>query len=171
MQTPEVAIVLPHREAFSPGSTGALGLLVHRLATCSDHFAPVVIGPPPPTKPFDDVVFHAAVPGWWPPGNASRRYGHAVARRLATTRPALVEVHNRPELALFLARRFPHLPVSLFLNNDPQGMRAARSAAERKVLLDRLALVATSSHWLCGRLLEGVPAPARPPVVDRKSVV
>jgi len=162
---PAVAIVLPYREFFSPGSTGALGLLVHRLATWRDHFAPVAIGPPPPTPPYDDVPFRPARATWWPPTNAARRYGHAVARLLAADPPALVEVHNRPELAMFLARRLPGLPVSLFLNNDPQGMRDARTPAERTALLDRLALVATSSAWLRGRLLEGVAAPARSPVV------
>ena len=35
--------------------------------------------------------------------------------------PALVEVHNRPELALFLARRFPAIPVALFLHNARLG--------------------------------------------------
>ncbi len=162
---PAVAIVLPYREFFSPGSSGALGLLVHRLATWRGQFAPVAIGPPPPTPPFHDVPFHPARAIWWPPANAARRYGHAVARLLAADPPALVEVHNRPELAIFLARRFPGLPVSLFLNNDPQGMRAARTAAERAALLERLAMVATSSAWLRGRLLAGVAAPARDPVV------
>ena len=163
--SPLVALVLPYREAFAPGSSGALGLLVHRLATWRGKFSPLVIGPPPPTPPFDDVPFQAARARWWPPANTARRYGHAVARLLASRPPAMVEVHNRPELALFLARRFPRIPVSLFLNNDPQGMRDAGSAAERATLLDRLALVATCSAWLCGRLLDGLPPPARAPQV------
>ena len=165
MRKPAVAIVLPYREYFSPGSSGALGLLVHRLATWRDHFAPRVIGPPPPTPPFDDVPFQAARAGWWPPANTARRYGHAAARLLAADPPALIEVHNRPELALFLARKLPGIPVSLFLNNDPQGMRNARTPAERAELLRRLAIVATCSAYLRGRLLDGVAAPSNDPVV------
>jgi glycosyltransferase involved in cell wall biosynthesis len=162
---PKVAIVLPYREAFSPGSAGAVALLVRGLAGWRGGFAPVVIGPPPPTPAFPGLPFRPARATWWPPVNAARRYGHAVARLLAEAPPALVEVHNRPELALFLAARFPRIPVALFLHNDPQGMRAARSAAERGHLLARLALVATASCYLRDRLLEGVPAPARAPAV------
>jgi len=124
-----------------------------------------VIGPPPPTPPFADVPFLPARATWWLPANAARRYRHAVARLLRERPPAMVEVHNRPELAMYLARCFPGIPVSLFLNNDPQGMRDAKSPAERRKLLATLAVVATSSAWLRGRLLEGVPNAAREPVV------
>ena len=165
-----VAIVLPYREFFAPGSAGAVALLVHGLAAWRDGFAPFVVGPPPPTPAFDDVAFEAARATWWPPVNRARRYGHAVVRvlrgRMRDKRgPALIEVHNRPELALFLARRFAGVPVSLFLHNDPQGMRAAKTAGEREALLASLAMVACASGYLRGRLLEGVGAPARDPVV------
>lgn len=165
MSNPSVAIVLPYREYFSPGAAGALALLVRRLAGWRHGFDPFVIGPPPPTPPFAEVPFLPARAGWWPPANTARRYGHAVARLLRHRPHALIEVHNRPELALFLARRFPRVPVSLFLNNDPQGMRDAKTPAERARLIAALAAVANSSAWLRGRLLEGVPAPARDPVV------
>lgn len=165
MERPSVAIVLPYREYFSPGSAGALSLLVHRLATWRDGFAPFVVGPPPPTPPFADVPFLPARATWWLPANGGRRYRHAVARVLRARMPAMIEVHNRPELAMYLARRFPAVPVSLFLNNDPQGMRDARTPAERGRLLARLAVVACCSAFLRGRLLDGVAAPARDPVV------
>ena len=155
MQHPAVAIVLPYREHFSPGSAGALALLVHRLAAWRGDFAPFVVGPPPPTPPFADVPFLPARATWWLPANGGRRYRHAVAGVLRPRLPALIEVHNRPELALYLARNFPEVPVCLFLNNDPQGMRDARSPAERAGLLARLALVACCSAWLRGRLLDG----------------
>lgn len=170
MSHPPVAIVLPYREYFSPGAAGAVALLVRRLATWREGFAPTVIGPPPSMPPFADVPFRPARATWWPPANTARRYGHAVARLIQAEPPALIEVHNRPELALFLARRFPRIPVSLFLHNDPQGMRNAKTPAERTRLLHRLAAVANASAWLRGRLLEGVPphnlaSPARDPVV------
>ena len=77
-------------------------MLVHRLATWRDGFDPFVVGPPPPTPAFEDVPFEAARAGWWPPVNRARRYGHAVARVLRERPAGLIEVHNRPELAMFL---------------------------------------------------------------------
>jgi glycosyltransferase involved in cell wall biosynthesis len=77
----------------------------------------------------------------------------------------LIEVHNRPEIALALASRMPGLPVSVILNNDPQAMREAASAVERGDMLRRLARVITASDYLRGRVLDGIAAPARDPVV------
>ncbi|WP_264716474.1 glycosyltransferase, partial [Limobrevibacterium gyesilva] len=156
-------MILPPREGFAPGATGAVGLLVHRLASRPGAFAPVVVGMKQ-GAPFADVAFRAATPSWQP-ARLARRYAGGVARVLRALRPALIEVHNRPDVALFLAGHFPRTPVCLFLHNDPQGMRRARGAAERAALLARLARVVTVSDYLRGRLLEGVAAPARAPVV------
>ncbi len=154
-----VAIVLPPREGFSPGNAGAIALLVRRMAGADD----VVLGMAQ-AAPFADVRFRAVRPSWFP-GNLARRYAGGVAGEIARLDPALVEVHNRPDVALFLARRFPRLPVVLFLHNDPQGMRAMKSPAERARLLGRLARVVTVSAHLRLRVLEGLSPPPRPPMV------
>lgn len=156
-----VAIVLPPKEGFSAEAVGAIGLLVRRLARQG---RPSVVLGQPVAHPFPDVAFRPVPAPRWPLG-VNRAYAASAARVLRALRPALIEVHNRPDLALHLARAFPGLPVALFLNNDPQDMRRARSAAERAALLGRLARVVTASDWLRRRLLDGVPAPPRPPVV------
>ena len=165
-----VAVVLPPKEGFSPGAVGAVGLLVHRLVRAG---APgVVVGRDPGGPPFPDAPFLRAAPAWGL--SAASRYARGVAARLRRpapetapeSAPELAEVHNRPELALRLSRLLPGTPVALFLHNDPQGMRGARSPAQRGELLARLARVVTVSDWLRRRLLDGVsPAPVRPPVV------
>jgi UDP-glucose:(glucosyl)LPS alpha-1,2-glucosyltransferase len=154
MQAPKVAVVLPPREPFSPAATGAVGLLVHRLAAAPSAFTSIVLGPPTP-EPFPGVAFVPVHPSWLPGGQA-RRYARGVAGVLAAKRPAVVEVHNRPDVALYLARRFPKLPVLLFLHNDPQGMRRARTPQERARLLATLAGIATVSGYLRRRLLADV---------------
>jgi glycosyltransferase involved in cell wall biosynthesis len=155
----DTAIVLPPNEGFSPEAVGAIGLLVHRLARAGA--GGLVFGMPTIGEPFPDVPFQPVRPGW----GLSRgsRYVRGLAAAIRPVRPRLIEVHNRPEIALGLLGLGS--PVTLILNNDPRGMRRARSVRQRARLLERLALVMTSSDWLRHRLLEGVPAPARPPVV------
>lgn len=149
------AIVLPPREMFSPSATGAVGLLVRLLARMGDA---VVYGMP--TKaPFDDVAF-VPVRLRLLPRPQAMRYAAGLADALRKARPALIEVHNRPDIALYLARRFPAVPVILFLHNDPQGMRGARTVRERAALLTRLAAVAPVSDYLRARLLQGIATPA-----------
>lgn len=107
--------------------------------------------------PFGDVAFRAVRPNWGL-GPAASRYAEAVARVLRDMRPVLIEVHNRPDVALAVARRLAPIPVVLVLHNDPQGMRGARTTAQRTRLLRGLAQVLTVSQFLRGRLLEGVVA-------------
>jgi len=160
--SPLVATVLPPGEGFGPGRTGAIGHLVRRLTMVSPS---LVIGGPQAGPIFDNVLFRPAKPSPWRLGNVNQRYTASVARILGETRPEIVEVWNRPEIALALMDRFPRLPVMLFLQNDPQSMRGARTPAQRHLLLDRLARVVTASAFLSRRMIEGVPSPARSPFV------
>lgn len=145
----ETAIVLPPKEGFSAGAVGAIGLLVHRLVRAGADG--VVLGRAC-AEPFADVRFEAIRPGFG--FSRAGRYAAGVAAAVRRLRPRLVEVHNWPEVALRLVRT--GVPVTLILNNDPQGMRGATTATERAGLLRRLAGVACASEWLRGRMLEGV---------------
>ena len=161
---PLVAIVLPPREGFAPGQTGAIGLIARRLLAVPG-FRPIVVGGQAAGPTFTGADYAAARPPFWLPGNINTRYAAGVARLLRRLQPSLIEVHNRPEVALALVRRLGGTPVSLFLHNDPQSMRSARSAAERNALLARLAGVATVSDYLRRRLLEGIAVPSATPAV------
>src|SRR5271166_5941380 len=132
---PLVAVVLPPREGFGPGRTGAVGLIVQRLAAAPGPYRTVVIGGAQEGAIFAAPSFHAVAPTWLGWGNINIRHAAAVARELRPLRPALIEVHNRPEMALSLAQRLTEAKVCLFLHNDPQTMRMARSPAERERLM------------------------------------
>lgn len=157
-----VVTVLPPRERFAPGQAGAISLLVRRLADVGD----VVVGTAV-AAPFDGVTFRPAVPGLWPPAwiaGGAGRYAAAVARIVRAVRPALVEIHNRPDVAWALARRFPRLPMMLVLHNDPQAMRGATSPVLRAAILRRMRVVAVSG-WVRGRFVAGLPTGAGVDVV------
>ncbi|MCJ1296555.1 hypothetical protein MMC34_008121, partial [Xylographa carneopallida] len=72
-------------------------------------------------------------------------------------RPALIEVHNRPEIAMALSRRCPGIPLGLVLHNDPQAMRLARTPADRRALARRMR-IAVVSEYLRRRYRDGSDA-------------
>ncbi len=162
---PLIVTVLPPREGFGPGRTGAIGLIAHRLNVPAEDnpFRTLIIGGTQAEEVFEDIPFTAVVPPWWRVGNVNLRYAVGVAALLRRLSPALVEVHNRPEIALSLAARLAPIPVSLMLHNDPQTMRGAKSVAGRRNLLARLARVLPVSGYLRARLLDGVADPAHAP--------
>lgn len=166
--TAPIAIVLPPGEGFGPVGTGAIGTLVHRLARL-DPVNTIVFGPRQSGPVFDDIAYRSVDPvkGWpargWPVSSADR-YARGAAEALASSEPSLIEVHNRVEVAVALADRFPAARVALFLHNDPQAMRTARSDFQRERLLAELSLVVTVSRFLRDRMIAGVLAD-RPPVV------
>ena len=162
MRNDRIAVALPPREAFSPAAAGAIGLVVHRLAVQPSAFHPSVLGQPVET-PFAGVEFRPVRPPWML-ANTATRYAAGVLRAIGGAMPALLEVHNRPDIALYLAERVP-VPVLLVLHNDPQGMRRAASPAERLNLLGTLACVATVSRHLEARLMDGLYEASRYPVV------
>ncbi len=164
---PTVASVLPGGEGFSPRRTGAIGLLVARLAGGGGSFRSVVLGQADPAVPggFPGLDFHPVRTRLLPRLGARARYPGAVLAALRRLRPTLIEVHNRPVIALRVAAALARTPVVLVLHNDPQEMRRAHTAAERRVLLDRLAGIVTVSEWTRARLLDGIAAPGRAPVL------
>ena len=159
-------MVLPHREAFGPSAAGAVAMVVRRLAAGPSRYKALVVGPPFQGPGFPGIPFLPARRLAWLPLTQTQQYAAAVAQVLATLPPGLIEVHNKPDVALWLARLFPRRRVSLFLHNDPRTMRGARSPRARLHLLDRLARVVTVSDFLRRALLDGLArAPGRAPLV------
>lgn len=178
ISAPRVLTVLPPRERFASGEAGAIALLVRRMAESTE----TVAGLAPAGQPFAGVRFAPVVPVFRP-FSRIQRYVAGVAALVRSVRPDLIEVHNRPDVALALRKACPGLPVSLMLHNDPCGMRRARTAAEREHLGQAVAVVAVS-EWVRGRFIsQGVTSCVRvlpnsldlsklpPPVPQRDPVV
>ena len=140
--------------------------MVQRLgAEPSAAFRTVVVGAPLRNPPFAALAFEATPMRRWLPISRSAQYARGVASLLRRLRPGLIEVHNRPLIALALAQRFPATPTVLVLHNDPQAMRGAGSPAERNRLRSLARVVAVSSY-VAARLTDGLADWNPPPSVQ-----
>jgi len=152
-----VAVVLPPREGFGPQSAGAIALLQARLAGPAagpeSPFAVTILGGRQ-EGPVFPLPFLPVLAPWWVPGSDAG-YASGLRRALGPLGPALIEVHNRPDLARRLARWFPPRRIVLFLHNDPRGMRGAKTAADRARLSARLGSVVCVSGFLARCWMEG----------------
>lgn len=168
---PRVTIVLPHREGFGPGAAGAVASVVRRMTSNGSRYDALVIGPRFAGPPFADIPFRpVSTPGWLPM-KPTQSYALIVARALAALPATPIEVHNKPDVAVLLARLFPRRPVTLFLHNDPRTMRGARTVTARAGLLRRLARVVVVPRYLADAMLDGLdPAPVGRPLVLHNTI-
>jgi glycosyltransferase involved in cell wall biosynthesis len=131
---------------------GAVGMMVRLLAAAGD----TVIGQDPGPEAFAAPRLLPVLPVLWPPFGRTERYMAGAVRRLRLLRPDLIEVHNRANLALDVARALPGARVTLFLHNDPQAMRRARTPPQRAAILRAVTVVCVSDH-LRRRFMAGIP--------------
>lgn len=158
-----IAVVLPDKERFGPSASGAVGLMVRDLAReGAPDGAMTVLGLDPGEPPFSGCDFRALHRGRLASLLRGRRNAYAAAVRTALDEiaPDLVQVHNRPALALDLARACAcaPVPVILALHNHADTMPGARSAAERCRVAAILSAVICISEHVRERFLQGVPA-------------
>jgi glycosyltransferase involved in cell wall biosynthesis len=141
-------------------------MMVQLLADPAD----TVIGRSCAPAPFASPRFVPARKPLWPPFGRNARYAAGVTATLKSLCPARVEVHNRADLALLLARSLPQTPFALFVHNDPLRMRGARRPAERAELLARMQVICVSA-WLRDRFMNGVATAAAQPALHLPNAV
>ena len=151
-----LAIILPHRELFQEAGGGAIAFCVRDVSCHSRYLERITVYGDPVPHPYSRPVFESVPLS--PPCFRRRtlRYLLAIRRRMLAGRPALVEVHSRPLIALDLLRRLPGRPVVLYLHNDPLNMRGFADPAVRRELLDRGGIVVGVSDYIRSRMLLGI---------------
>ena len=156
--TAPVLMVLPPREKFSPDYAGAISIVVHCLALATPEA--VVLGRAVSDGGFADVAFRAVAPS----AGSQLGYIWAMIRAVRRLRPASVDVHQHPNLALTLARLFPRIKVTLVLHNNPLSMHGLISVRQRSAALRRLHRIVTVSDDLRRRYMTGLDCASKSPV-------
>ncbi|HMX99631.1 MAG TPA: glycosyltransferase family 4 protein [Agitococcus sp.] len=151
-----IAIILPPRERFRPADAGAVALTVKDFVLASQYASRsklVVIGRE--TYPFANVPYQYVSQSFL--GRVlgtTKGYAYDCCQWLKQHRSiAIVEVHNRIPLALFIKKKYPHLKVCLHLHNDPYGMQGAKTQTQRHDLLVSLDRIYCVSHYVRRQLL------------------
>lgn len=147
-KTSRVMTVLPPKEGFAPNSVGAIGLLVQCLAQPED----LIVGRALNHLPFAGLHYLEIGKRWYSPFIKNRAYRYGLAFLIRKYRPSLIEIHNRPEIALYIANKYPYIPVSLTLHNDPLSMRGLKTKKERQNILRKIYVIGVS-HWIKERFL------------------
>ena len=154
MKTKPVYIVLPPRESFSSLNAGAVAIVVHSMCEWSS-FHTHVIGSDC-AEPFSDCHFTAIKSAFLPFKHNSWTYARSCKSFLQQQSAGIVEVHNRIPLFLYLSNKLKQHVHCLYLHNDPQGMKGAKTSHERQMLLEKASAIYVVSEYIKSRFMEGL---------------
>jgi glycosyltransferase involved in cell wall biosynthesis len=159
MADKKLHLVLNARERFSSFGAGASSLNVLQNALRSRYRETITVFGAPVEKPFNGVKFQP-LPGRWNPFRPFRdRYERLIDAYVSYARddpPDLIEVFNRPVMALELGRRLPGIPIMARLGNDARTQVGMQTPARRRALLERCAEIHCSSHFIRNCFLDGL---------------
>lgn len=154
---PKIDILLPVKEHFQAANAGAVASVVYDLVRASkDSLNTRVIGRAV-DQPYPGIDFAALSPKQkWLNG---KNLGFAKAyldwlKRY--TAPDLIEIHGRCNVAAYLLKKRPDIPISLYLHNDPRDMKGSKSVRERKNLLNGLVQIICVSDYIRNCFLDGL---------------
>jgi UDP-glucose:(glucosyl)LPS alpha-1,2-glucosyltransferase len=99
---PVIAVVLPPREGFGPRRARGIGLTVRHHSLSTSAHRTVVFGGRQAGPVFLDVTFRLVRPPFFIPGTIRTRYAIELRTALRLLKPALIEVHADPAIALRL---------------------------------------------------------------------
>lgn len=152
-----VATVLPPREGFNSEEAGAIALFVsHYMRVEKDSVDSTVFGGWVGT-PYKDLKYRSVNIPRLRLTSKSIAYANKVSELVLQGGYSLVEVHNRPVIALAIKQRCPELKVSLFLHNDPATMKELRSPRFLQNCVREIDCFVAVSHFVADSLSKMCP--------------
>ena len=159
---PHTHILLPHKEVMTEENAGAIAAITAQNVRLSAlEFSFSVFGQALSGSAMPGISYQPLVPrlSWLSGQNIglARAYVHYLK---TAPQPNLIEVHGRAQVARYIAKKRPDLPVILYLHNDPREMKGARSVTDRLWLMRHLAGVICVSDYIRRCFLDGLPSAA-----------
>ena len=166
----KIVSVLPPREGFNSECAGAVALYVHHYLKCDQEDVDHTVLGGWKGAPFDDVNYETICPPRFRLTSRSTAYAKSVAKCLKGSGFDLVEVHNRPAIALAIKKYCPDIKVSLFLHNDPRTMKELRSARILNGCVSLLDQFVAVSEFVARTLFDMAPLAAHKSTVVHNAI-
>ena len=156
----KIDLLLPYKERFTAQNSGAVSTVTYELAHQlqeSDTQA-LTIFATNVENPKEDVTFQGLKPRYklWQSRNISFANSYLEHLEKHSYQPDIIEVHGRPQIAHYIARKRPDLAVILYLHNDARTIRGAKTVKEREALSECLAGIISITHYVKSCFLDGL---------------
>ena len=156
----KIDLLLPYKERFTAQNSGAVSTVTYELARQlqkTDNQELTIFATDVAT-PKDDVTFQGLTPRYkvWQSRNISFANSYLDHIEKRAYQPDIIEVHGRPQIAHYIARKRPDLAVILYLHNDARTIRGAKTVQQRDALSESLAGIISITHYVKSCFLDGL---------------
>ena len=160
MTKTKIDILLPFKESIALENQGAIATIIRSFLKASGTEQEFMVFGRPLSPMPTDIPYTPLNPKWrWLNGGSNLSFAKAYIAHLKTnTSPDAIEIHSRCQVAHKIATACPHLPVFLYLHNDPTQMKGAKTPAERQELFEKCAGIFCVSDYIRDRFCEGLSA-------------
>ena len=142
------AIILPHKESYSNKEFGAVSVWVKDFIDNNNSVNNDLIF----CRKIEAIknylttnVFPIEIPGKI---FTNLKYIKKINNELVNQKIQIVEIHNRPEYAIYLIKNNPNLKINLIFHNDPNTIRYSNKKSYREFLLTHCNRIIFVSKWV-----------------------
>ncbi len=150
----KIAEILPKGEGFSPVQFGAIALCVRDFTCHSQYNHDITVLGGTSEEGFSGIDYIKIPQARWYEKRTTA-YARGCVNFINSNNVALAEIHNRPNLLHYIAKKAP-CRFALHLHNDAQEMKYAKTPDEREALLEICDAIYCVSGYIRDRFLDGI---------------
>lgn len=146
--------VLPLTDSFAVSNAGAASLFIQEID--GNNKKVFVVG----STTNKDVIFKKQYFNIKSinkiPFGSNIDYASKIYKILKKKKFDIIEVHNRPQIALYLKKKLPEKKIVLYFHNDPNKLRASETPEEKKILIENCDSLIFLSNWIRNRFFYNI---------------
>ena len=138
----DIFIILPYKESLNSTKAGAVSIYVQDALKYSKYKKQIQVIS---SDDFSDSRLFR-----------NKTYINNFCKKYKNNKISIIEIHNRPEYANILKKKFPNSKIILTYHNDPQTLRGSINTDERKNLLEICTEIVFISNWIKKRFFKNI---------------
>ena len=138
----DIFVILPYKESLNPTKAGAVSIYVQDSLTYSKYKKRIQL------ISSDDFSNSKLF--------RNKTYINNFCKKYENNKISIIEIHNRPEYAKILKKKFPNSKIVLTYHNDPLNLRGSINSEERQNLLEICTEIVFISKWIKNRFFTNI---------------
>ncbi len=152
-----INIILPYKELYDDKAAGAVSIFVSNIKKKSKLKKNIkIFGSSLIKKPITDDYYGLKIDKPFYIFSKTLYYLDLINNNIINNNQSIIEIHNRPQAALYFIKKKPLCKKILFFHNDPNELRGSDDPYKKLNLLKKLDKLIFVSEWCKRRFFENL---------------